>query len=181
MTASLAYRPQSTNDLIDHDAVTLASIDELKYAMRQLASGVSVVTTGTGEARTGATVTSATAFSMDPPTVIVNINLSSSVWYSLKQHNHFCLNILSSGQQNVADNFAGKGGVKGAARYGHGEWYELESGALALSGALASVDCRIDEIIERHTHAIIIGRALKIASSGGAPLLYHDANYKTLF
>jgi flavin reductase (DIM6/NTAB) family NADH-FMN oxidoreductase RutF len=137
-----------------------ATADELKAAMRQLAAGISVLTTGTGDARTGATVTSATALSVEPPTIIVNI--------------------LSGEQQAVADRFAGRNGEKGAARYEGAEWYALESGALALKGALASIDCEVEEIIERHTHAIIIGRALRIVSGEGEPLVYHHGRYHAL-
>jgi hypothetical protein len=52
----------------------------VKRALRTLAGGVSVITAGKGEDRTGATVTSATGLSMDPPTMIVNINKGSSTW-----------------------------------------------------------------------------------------------------
>ncbi|GLU26129.1 MULTISPECIES: flavin reductase family protein [Brucella/Ochrobactrum group] len=157
-----------------------ATADELKAAMRQLAAGISVLTTGTGDARTGATVTSATALSVEPPTIIVNINLTASVWPTINAERRFCLNILSSEQQSVADRFAGRNGEKGAARYEGAEWYALASGALALKGALASIDCEVEEIIERHTHAIIIGRALKIVSGNGEPLIYHHGHYHTL-
>jgi hypothetical protein len=33
------------------------------------------------------------------------------------------------------------------------------TGAPVLTGALASLDCRVEEIVERHTHAIVIGVA----------------------
>lgn len=157
-----------------------ATADELKAAMRQLAAGISVLTTGTGDARTGATVTSATALSVEPPTIIVNINLTASIWPTINAERRFCLNILSGEQQAVTDRFAGRNGEKGAARYEGAEWYVLESGALALKGALASIDCEVEEIIERHTHAIIIGRALRIVSGEGEPLVYHHGRYHTL-
>ena len=158
-------------DLIPNTAMA----DELKAAMRQLAAGISVLTTGTG-----ATVTSATALSVEPPTIIVNINLTASVWPTINAERRFCLNILSGEQQAVADRFAGRNGEKGAARYEGAEWYALESGALALKGALASIDCEVEEIIERHTHAIIIGRALRIVSGEGEPLVYHHGRYHAL-
>jgi len=42
--------------------------------MRRLAGGVSVITAGDGDARTGLTVTSAISLSMDPPTMMVSVN-----------------------------------------------------------------------------------------------------------
>jgi len=157
-----------------------ATADELKTAMRQLAAGISVVTVGTGDTKTGATVTSATALSVEPPTIIVNINLAASVWPVINTERRFCLNILSDKQQAVADRFAGRTGERGAARYEGADWYALETGALALKGALASIDCEVEEIIERHTHAIIIGRALKIVTGDGQPLIYHHGRYHGL-
>jgi flavin reductase (DIM6/NTAB) family NADH-FMN oxidoreductase RutF len=151
--------------------------DQLKAAMRNMAGGVSVVTAGTGEHRNGATVTSATALSMEPASMIVNINRSSSIWPIIGRYNHFCVNILSSGQQDIANRFAGKGGLKGVERYGDAEWFTLESGAAALQGALAAIDCAVEDVIERHSHAIIIGRVLAIVPGQGQPLLYHSGQY----
>ncbi|MEJ5082559.1 MULTISPECIES: flavin reductase family protein [unclassified Ochrobactrum] len=179
MASTVTYLRNPRSE-ISEDLTAPVEAVELKTAMRQLAGGVSVVTAGRGEHKSGATVTSATALSMDPPTIIVNINRGSSVWPVISRHNHFCVNILSSTQQEIADRFAGKGGIKGAARYEGAEWFELESGALALSGALSSIDCAVDDVIERHTHAIIIGRALKIVSSAGEPLVYHNGGYRSL-
>jgi flavin reductase (DIM6/NTAB) family NADH-FMN oxidoreductase RutF len=47
-----------------------------------------------------------------------------------------------------------------------------------LVGALAAIDCEVEEIIERHSHAIIIGRVLDIAvSSRHAALAYWHGQY----
>jgi flavin reductase (DIM6/NTAB) family NADH-FMN oxidoreductase RutF len=149
----------------------------VKRALRALAGGVSVITAGRGEDRTGATVTSATGLSMDPPTMIVNINKGSSSWPAIQRHGHFCVNILSDGQQTIANRFAGIGGIKGVARYEGAEWTTLVSGTPVLVDAQAAIDCEVEEVIERHSHAIILGRALAVLSGGGEPLVYHDGGY----
>jgi hypothetical protein len=51
-----------------------------KDAMRHLVGGVSVITAGAGEARTGLTVTSAISLSLDPPTMLVCVNRNASAW-----------------------------------------------------------------------------------------------------
>jgi len=159
--------------------VTCLHADALsvKRALRNLAGGVSVITAGQGDERTGATVTSATGLSMDPPTMIVNINKGSSSWPVIRRFGHFCVNILSDDQQSIADRFAGVGGVKGAARYEGSDWTSLISGAPVLSSALAAIDCEVEEIIERHSHAIILGRALAVVSGAGGALVYHNGGY----
>ena len=160
---------------------SLASVSgaspQLKEAMRHLAGGVSVVTAGTGDERTGATVTSAHSLSVEPETMVVSINLSSSTWPVIRRFGHFCVNLLADHQQEVADRFAGRGGVKGADRYLGAEWQTLETGAGALIGALASVDCEVDEIIERHSHALILGAVRSVVVSGGHPLVYSHGRY----
>ena len=149
----------------------------VKRALRTLGGGVSVITAGRGEDRTGATVTSATGLSMDPPTMIVNINRSSSTWPAIQRHGHLCVNILAVGQEEIANRFAGIGGVKGTARYDGAEWTTLVSGAPVLANALSAIDCEVEEIIERHSHAIILGRVVGVMSGEGESLIYHNGGY----
>jgi len=149
----------------------------LKDAMRQVAGGVSVITAGTGEERTGLTVTSAVSLSIEPPTMIICVNRTASAWPIMRKHWHFCVNVLAEGQQVVADRFAGRGGVKGAARYEHASWQYLVTGALALDGAIASVDCEIEEFIDRHSHSIIIGAVRAVRIGSGKPLVYSQGGY----
>jgi len=149
----------------------------LKTAMRTLAGGVSVVTAGIGDARTGATVTSATSLSMDPPTMVVNINLGSSTWPVIRRHGHFAVNILADDQQALADRFAGRGGLRGVERYAGSDWVTLVTGAPVLVGALAAVDCEVEEAIERHSHAIVLGRVRAVTVGAGSSLVYAAGRY----
>jgi flavin reductase (DIM6/NTAB) family NADH-FMN oxidoreductase RutF len=151
----------------------------LKLAMRSLSGGVTVVTAGRGEGRTGATVTSATSLSLDPPTMIVNINLGSSTWPAIRDNRHFAVNVLAEHDQPVADRFAGRGGLKGPARYEGADWVSLVTGAPVLVGALAAVDCELEEAIERHSHAIVLGRVRAVTVLGGpaTSLVYAGGRY----
>ena len=67
--------------------------------------------------------------------------------------------------------------MKGAARYEGAEWTVLVSGAPVLVGALSAVDCEVEEIIERYSHAIILGRAVAVLSGEGEALVYHHGGY----
>jgi 3-hydroxy-9,10-secoandrosta-1,3,5(10)-triene-9,17-dione monooxygenase reductase component len=116
----------------------------LRDAMRHLVSGVCIVTAGLGDDQTGMTVTSATSLSIDPPTMIVCINRSSSVWQRIQRYRHFCINILADHHNEIAERFAGRGGLRGAARYAGANWKILETGAPALDGALAVIDCNFE-------------------------------------
>jgi flavin reductase (DIM6/NTAB) family NADH-FMN oxidoreductase RutF len=144
-----------------------------RLAMRELASGVAVVTTGRGEQRSGCTATSLCSLSLDPPSLIVCIALTSSTLAALRANKAFGVNILAGPHGDLADRFAGRSGVKGAARFAKAEWMNLVTGAPLLRGALTCIDCTLEEVLERHTHAIVIGRVAAVHRGGGAPALMH--------
>ncbi len=152
-----------------------------RSALRQLAGAVSVITAGTGEARAGLTASSVTSFTAEPPTLLVSVNTSASAYPTIIAHRHFAVNILTHEQQPIADRFAGRDGLKGADRYRGADWRVLASGAPALVGALAVIDAEIEEVIERHSHAILIGRvkAVDVNPHAGA-LLYWRGAYANL-
>ena len=152
-----------------------------KEAMRHLVGGVSVITAGSGETRTGLTVTSAISLSLDPPTMLVCVNRNASAWPVIQRERHYCVNILDSRHQHLADRFAGRSGLSGAARYEGARWRQFATGAWGLEDALAVVDCSVEEIIERHSHGIIIGAVKWVHLGGGSDaLLYGHGSYRTL-
>jgi flavin reductase (DIM6/NTAB) family NADH-FMN oxidoreductase RutF len=162
------------NNKIDREG----SSDKFRGAMRHLMGGVSVITVGRGRDITGMTVTSVSSLSVDPPTLIVSINRESSSWPLLKRHGFFGVNILTADQIDIAERFAGKGGLKGVARFAGAQWIARVSGALLLDGALAAIDCEVEDIVERHSHALVIGRVLDIqASTRTAALAYWQGQY----
>lgn len=151
---------------------------DFRQAMRQLAGGVSVITVGSDNDRTGLTATSVTSLSSDPPTLIVCVNLSSSSWRLLDRHGRFGVNFLGDRHRFVADRFAGRGGEKGVERYAEASWETLVTGAPILEGALASLDCEVDEVIVRHSHAIVIGGVVAArVGQTGSPLVYWHGSY----
>ena len=149
-----------------------------RLAMRQLASGVCLVTHGRGEARVGMTATSVSSLSADPPTLIVCVNKTASLYAQLHRGDAFAVSVLSASQAEFADRFASRTGLKGAERFVEGEWLETPAGVPVLADALATFACEAEEVIERHTHAILIGRVTQASPqpSDGA-LLYWRGDY----
>jgi flavin reductase (DIM6/NTAB) family NADH-FMN oxidoreductase RutF len=151
---------------------------DFRRAMRHLAGGVSVITVGRGKDITGMTVTSVTSLSVDPPTLIVSINRESSSWPMLKRYGFFGVNILTADQVDIADRFTSKSGLTGADRFAGSQWITRASGVPLLAGALAAVDCEVEEIVERHSHGIVIGRVLDMqVSTRTAALAYWQGQY----
>jgi flavin reductase (DIM6/NTAB) family NADH-FMN oxidoreductase RutF len=154
------------------------SAGDFRNAMRHLTGGVSVITAGRGRDVSGMTVTSVSSLSVDPPALIVSINRESSSWPLVKRYGFFGVNILTSDQIDIAERFTGKGGLKGADRFAGARWMTRASGVPLLVGALAAVDCEVEDIVERHSHAIVIGRVMDVAvSTRTAALAYWQGRY----
>ncbi|MBR0746977.1 flavin reductase family protein [Bradyrhizobium japonicum] len=162
-------------DLMIETAVSSA---DFRGAMRHLTGGVSVITAGRGKDITGMTVTSVTSLSVDPPTLLVSINRDASSFPLIKRYGAFGVNMLAADQVDVAERFAGKGGLKGADRFAGSPWVTAVSGVPLLVGALSAVDCEVEEIVERHSHGIVIGRVRSVRNSTrNAALAYWHGQY----
>jgi flavin reductase (DIM6/NTAB) family NADH-FMN oxidoreductase RutF len=152
-----------------------------RMAMREFASGVAIVTCGEGEARSGCTVTALTSLSLNPPSLVVCISRGAATLVRLRERGAFVVNVLGAQHQALADRFAGRGGLKGPARFSHGDWGTLITGAPLLRDALAGIDCRVEDIVERHSHAIVIGAVVGVRRGGDGPALAHwRSRYETL-
>ena len=157
------------------------SAADFRGAMRHLVGAVSVITVGRGDDVTGMTVTSMSSLAVDPPSLIVSVNRSASSWPLLKQYGFFGINLLSAAQRDIAERFSGKGGLKGAERFAGSEWIARSPGAPLLVGALAAIDCEVEEIIERHSHGIVIGRVREVlVAPESSALAYWHGNYVTV-
>ncbi|MGU3492779.1 flavin reductase family protein [Xanthobacteraceae bacterium A53D] len=160
---------------------TAPSALAFRAGMRKLAGAVSVVTLGSGDARTGLTATSVTSLSVDPPTLIVCVNRNASARALLLEERRFAVNVLRPHHAPLADRFAGRTGAQGAARFIGTDWTRLETGAPVLADALAVFDCELEEAIERHSHIIVLGRVAAARITENAdPLLYWAGTYRTL-
>ncbi len=149
--------------------------------MRRLASGVCVVTLGAGERRTGLTATSVASLSVEPPALLVCVKRQSSSYAAVKSLGAFAVNVLACDQREIAERFAGASGLKGADRFRDGYWLVLPSGAPCLAESIAVFDCEVEERLERHTHAIVIGRVRRVLlGDGRGALLYWRGAYDQL-
>ncbi|MBB1091575.1 flavin reductase family protein [Rhodopseudomonas palustris] len=149
-----------------------------KAAMRHLAGGVSIVSSGQGDDRNGLTVTSVSSLSAEPPSLIVCINRDCSILPVLRDQGNFGVNILGGGHRELADRFAGRHGIRGAQRYDSGDWIELVTGAPLLADALAAIDCTVDSIIDWNSHALVIGRVEAVHfHDGPQALVYWRGGY----
>lgn len=149
-------------------------------AMRAFVGNCSVLTVGSGDQATGLVVTSGISLSADPPLILACVNRTSSSWPLFSPGAIFGWSSLGSAHQGVAERFSGFGGIKGPARYDGADWQTVE-GARLLIGAPTAFACTVEEMIDRATHSIVIGRirAIRAIPDAGA-LTYWNGQYRAL-
>jgi flavin reductase (DIM6/NTAB) family NADH-FMN oxidoreductase RutF len=152
-----------------------------RQAMREFAAGVAIVACGSGDARSGATVTALTSLSLSPPTLLVCLGREALTLKRLRELGAFSVNLLAERHRELADRFAGGAGTHGATRFAVGTWAPLVTGAPLLADALAGIDCRVEDVIDSHTHAIVIGAVAGVQrGTPGAALVHWRSRYETL-
>jgi 3-hydroxy-9,10-secoandrosta-1,3,5(10)-triene-9,17-dione monooxygenase reductase component len=152
-----------------------AAIDEAEFrtVLGHFASGV-VVVTGVGESGpAGFTCQSFFSLSLSPPLVAFAPNLASSSWPPIEAAGACTVNVLGEDQEALARAFARSGADKFA---GVG-WLSGTTGAPRLHGALAWIDCRIEDIHEGGDHCLVVARALNLESGPGQPLLFYRGGF----
>ena len=155
------------------------SAGDFRSAMRALVGNVSVITVGQGARASGLVVTSGISLSAEPALVLFCINRTASAHPLLAEYGCFGWSSLGAGHQAVAERFAG--GAKGAARFEGAEWETAVTGARLLCGAPAAFDCTVEEVTDRATHSIVIGRVEAIRTTPGAgALTYWQGQYRPI-
>lgn len=150
-------------------------------AMRAFVGNCSVLTVGSGDQASGLVVTSGISLSADPALILACVNRTSSSWPLFSPGGVFGWSSLGAAHQGVAERFSGFGGIKGPARYDGAEWETTTSGARLLIGAPTAFACTVEEMIDRATHSIIIGRIhnIRTCENAGA-LIYWNGHYRSL-
>lgn len=149
---------------------------EFRAAMSGMATTVSVVTARRGTEQIGRTVTSMLSLSMNPPTVLISIDIMSRLADLIAKTGGFSLALLADDQAAVADAFAGR--VDPKERFNTGQWSQWPSGHPMLLGAVTALDCDVVGSIETGTHVLFAGAVIEAeATSSRAPLLWQRHAY----
>ncbi|GAB4530532.1 MAG: flavin reductase family protein [Anaerolineales bacterium] len=154
--------------------------DDLRNAMRQWATGVTVVTAAWDGRIHGMTVTSFTSLALTPPLVLVALWRASRTHALVQAAGHFGVTILAHDQREISDRFAGRISDD-ADRFNGLAVAHLESGAPLLVGGLAWFDCRVQQTYAAGTHDVFIAEVLAARTfAGKTPLMYFDRDYRLL-
>ncbi len=146
--------------------------------MRHYPTGVTVITAlAPGAGPVGLTATSFTSVSLDPPLVLACVDLASSSHDLLTLAGVFCVNILSAGQVDLAARFSTE---PGETRFEGVSWHEGRSGAPVLEGAVAFLECAVDQVHSAGDHSIVVGRVLDTSVRGGEALTFYRGSFGSI-
>lgn len=149
----------------------------LRNAFGSYMTGVTVVTTrGPSGEPFGFTANSFTSVSLDPPMLLVCPGKFLSSHDTFTRSRHFAVNILSEGQEDVSNTFAGFKGDR-FARVPH---HDDRHGIPLIDGALASFSCTTERVMDAGDHSILIGKVGSFDHVKGRGLGYAGGQYFSL-
>jgi flavin reductase len=151
---------------------------DFREAMARLGAAVNIVTTRGPLGDTGFTASAVSSVTDDPAIILVCMNRAS------RQHDIFlaagclCVNILTSEDEHLSPIFSGKDNLPMPERFGRAKWRRLVTGAPALEGAAAVLDCEITRNVEIGTHSVMFCTVQAIHLGNNASgLIYHGRAY----
>ncbi|MEQ3552122.1 flavin reductase family protein [Pseudonocardia nematodicida] len=149
---------------------------ELRRCLGHFTTGVTVVSCyDTAGARHGATVNAFTAVSLDPPLVLVSLDRRSRLCGLVeREHRPFTVNVLESGQKDLALHFAGRPTEQ------VGWLPDSGCGAPRLAGVLAHVSCTPWQSYDGGDHLLYLGEVQEFLIHDGRPLLFHTGRFHHL-
>jgi len=143
-----------------------------RRALARHAAGVVIVTL---RGPAGLTVTSFSSASLDPPLVSFYIGHGSSNWPAVRAATYFAVNLIGTGQEEVATRFA----RKGADRFGPPTRWETGPGGLPLlAGATTHLICARHALVTIGDHELVVGQVTQaIIGASAPPLLHHQGRF----
>ena len=151
--------------------------DEFRRTCGRFATGVAIATVLDAQGQPhGLTVSSFTSVSLDPPLVLICLGQAVTVIDFFRAARHFGINVLTESQRDISDRFA----RKGEDRFNGTPWNPGATGVPLLPGALAAMECAVEQIVASGDHDIFIGRMLRAEVADGEPLVYYASGYREL-
>lgn len=138
-----------------HELPVLPAVerDAFRNAMACLGAAVNIITTDGPAGRAGFTASAVCSVTDTPPTLLVCLNRSASVWPIFHDNGYLCVNTLAAGHEDLSTLFGGKTPI--ADRFAAADWHTLASGSPLLDGALVSFDCKVAQVVSVGTHDIL--------------------------
>lgn len=160
-------------------APTLSQISAaMRTGLRRLAKAVVVITCSHQGKRWAMAATAVCEVSLEPPSMLICVNRTASIFDPLAQGADFCINILHRSHDFISTACGGQ--LKGDARFEVGQWHCSTDGLPYLEDSQGSFFCHTIKRVDHGTHALFIGEVYDVKTNGEAdPLIYLDGKYNS--
>ncbi|MFD1273417.1 flavin reductase family protein [Streptomyces kaempferi] len=150
----------------------------LRTVCGHFATGVTVITSGSGENAAGATVNSFTSVSLEPALVLICLHHNSRLLPVVQESGGFVVNFLTQRQEPVAWAFARRRTARIEEVPHHGSVHDLP----VLSEALAHLECRLAAEYDGGDHTILLGEVVSLGAPAGEedPLIFFQGAMREL-
>ena len=136
-----------------------------RQVMGHFTTGVTVVTMNNQGALAGLTVNAFCSVSLDPPLILVCIDLASNTLPLLRESKAFAVNMLTNEQEDLSRCFATHSQERFES-FCHAPYHTIATGAPVLDDSLAFIDARVVAEYPGGDHAIFIGQIAALGSAG---------------
>ena len=153
--------------------------DELRRVLGSFATGVTVVTSLHDGIPRGVTVSAFMSISLEPPLVLVALDQARSLDPVIQQAGAYAVNILGEDDAALSDCFAGAPVEPGRDAFCGATWRPGAIGLPILERAIASLECRLEQVVRLGDHDFLVGRVVSVAGpdDSAGPLLYLRRRY----
>lgn len=139
--------------------------DFFRQVAGQFATGITVVTTRSEGMLAGLTVNAFCSVSLDPPLVLVCVDLTSNTLPYIRESGIFAINILTSEHEHLSRSFA----TPTTDRYEHfcyANFHTAATGSPIIDGMLAFLDTRVVAEYPGGDHVIFLGEVVAMGTEG---------------
>jgi flavin reductase (DIM6/NTAB) family NADH-FMN oxidoreductase RutF len=138
-----------------------------------LASGVSIVTAGSGDTVHGATVSAFSVISRETPVATITLRSTSFLLDLIHAHGCFVINVLAGDQAELARHFSSRRRAVGRAQFEGVPLAAGREGVPILAGTVCWLRCRPGNRIPVGDHELVLGDIVQWRRGAGTePLLY---------
>ena len=154
---------------------------DFRNAVGVFATGVNVITTRGEDHAYGMTANAFSSVSLDPPLILVCVDLGAEGREVIEGNGVFAVNVLSADQEPISRYFASKDRPRGRDAFKEIPHGEAVTGCPIIEGVCGHLDCRLHTSHEAGDHLIFIGEVVALDSDPEVPpLLFHGGGYGLL-
>ena len=144
-----------------------------KKTLSKFTTGVTVICVKNNGIIYGKTVNSFNSLSLDPPMVLFSLGNYSSSISKFTKTKYLSINILSSKQKKISENFASS-----SPELNNIKFLDGKNKTVILPNCIANLECKLIDKIKKGDHIIFICKILELQSNDKLkPLVYFNSKY----